>query len=787
MKVFYKSLVWTTIIFLFFSHTIYAQHYYSKRKSTFIAEFSNVPDSVQLVIQNITSYLENIIYSPIDITLHITWTELKPEVLAHAKPTAIIVNTQDIPYKNIGYPIALAEKIAGRNLNFNEPDIEVFINSKINWHCDTITDVPKNSYDLYTVVLHELVHGLGFIGNFFMQNSELRIDGFPTIFDSFISDSSHHSLVELSNIILADSLKKIVTSSYLYWNGAYGRTLLGENPKLYAPAQFDPGSSIYHLDTDSYPISNSNSLMTHVIKTQEVTRTIGSAIIGILADIGWSDFIMAHKEIKNSESLLEPISFGFSYNNNFLTLTDVTALLSYDKGKNFTEIPLHKHDTEDYYESSIPQFPFEHTAHYGFRLVTTNNDTIFYPSGFPNYLHSYYRGSDTTAPTVEHKKLAYIYTHMPTIQIDATVYDDFEIDSVIIDYILGNNDFSTIYDMKTIAMDTLNFYTYRTTIAIENLEIKEHDLLAYTIIAYDKAGNTKNIAGDEVYYFTEFIEQREAQISFSTNFEDDSIQNYFHLTNFFIGKEEGFSDNALHSIHPYSPSYIDMTYSQHIAELKVPIIIQENPAFMYFDEVVLVEPSIKGVEYGEFGFWDYVVVEAKSIHTNSNEWYPLGKVGYDSRQNKDWLNAFYSNIDDENNSTTIGTGALYKNRKINLLENKYFRTGDTVAIRFRLQSDFKVYGWGWCIDNIEIQKQKTVQIPLITKDIIVFPTIFSDQISVQNVKNNAEIKLYNLHGELILHSLGKQTISTQSLAPQSYIIHIIEQGKIIHSQLVIKK
>ena len=76
---------------------------------------------------------------------------------------------------------------------------------------------------------------------------------------------------------------------------------------------------------------------------------------------------------------------------------------------------------------------------------------------------------------------------------------------------------------------------------------------------------------------------------------------------------------------------------------------------------------------------------------------------------------YYSSIQtdgDNKNSYAVGDSTLYQSHTINLLENKYFRTGDTVFVRFRLQADATNFGWGWAIDNLKIQERVSLQIPL---------------------------------------------------------------------------
>jgi len=71
--------------------------------------------------------------------------------------------------------------------------------------------------------------------------------------------------------------------------------------------------------------------------------------------------------------------------------------------------------------------------------------------------------------------------------------------------------------------------------------------------------------------------------------------------------------------------------------------------------------------------------------------------GYDSRGNVGWTNA-YANVQ-------AGFPGLFRNKTIRMLSNGNFQSGDEVFIRFRLFSDPFAVGWGWAIDDLEIQNQ----------------------------------------------------------------------------------
>jgi hypothetical protein len=184
----------------------------------------------------------------------------------------------------------------------------------------------------------------------------------------------------------------------------------------------------------------------------------------------------------------------------------------------------------------------------------------------------------------------------------------------------------------------------------------------------------------------------------------------FYLNDFdsesfdFIGKgfsiEEvaGFLNPAIHTEHPYKIQP-DLNNNNYVYQLLVPIKIgAQNPTIRY-DEIVLVEPGREGSVFGEKDFYDYVIVEGSKDFGQT--WVPF-EDGYDVRYQSLWL-------DQWNASKTIGFSiqgypSLYRQRIINMLNNT-FKQGDEIIIRFRMFSDDGTPGWGWAIDNLQIQSR----------------------------------------------------------------------------------
>ena len=99
-------------------------------------------------------------------------------------------------------------------------------------------------------------------------------------------------------------------------------------------------------------------------------------------------------------------------------------------------------------------------------------------------------------------------------------------------------------------------------------------------------------------------------------------------------------------------------------------------------------------------FYDYVTVQASN--DAGKNWYNLIN-GWDSNFSTTWLNAYNTGFDAAGNSTGVGTSALFKKREIDILSSGKFKAGDQLVFRFRLHADVGAHGWGWAIDNLNIQ------------------------------------------------------------------------------------
>lgn len=167
----------------------------------------------------------------------------------------------------------------------------------------------------------------------------------------------------------------------------------------------------------------------------------------------------------------------------------------------------------------------------------------------------------------------------------------------------------------------------------------------------------------------------------------NSASSDFSGNGFTITQPSGFSNPAIHTAHPYSDNQ-DLIY-----KLNVPVVVASGTSKLVFDEIAIVEPGDPGTVFGDPNFWDYVIVEATS---DGITWIPL-EDGWDARRHSEWVSAY--------NSGSAGTPSLFRRHEINLLSK--FSAGTPIFIRFRLYADELTNGWGWAIDNVNINGDQT--------------------------------------------------------------------------------
>jgi hypothetical protein len=217
-------------------------------------------------------------------------------VLGSAGPNTVHRDFTGAPVASTWYVQAVANSRAGADLDAANNDVRATFNSDIDnptclgatsWWYGIGAPAPAGTVDFYTVVLHEIGHGIGVL-NLVSLGSGAKFLGFDDAYMRWLWDwTPNAGWPGMSN---AQRIASAVNSGQvIFWGprataASRGLQSVGNNagyPRVFAPNPVQGGSSISHFDTVLTP----NELMEPSITAPPGPYAYVTS--GLLEDVGW--------------------------------------------------------------------------------------------------------------------------------------------------------------------------------------------------------------------------------------------------------------------------------------------------------------------------------------------------------------------------------------------------------------------------------------------------------------------------------------------------------------------
>ena len=263
--------------------------------------YTGFTPEAQAAFQRAVDIWSSLLITTIPIEIEASFDSLDSGALAGARPSTFFCTTMESPPPRLCAPVGLVNQLAGEDRKPDDPDIETTFSSSDDWdwYFELDGQPGEGQHDFVSLALHEIGHGLGFYDSFRIDESTgeaeygLGDDNIPTIFDFLILDTEINQLVDEDEYTNPSTeLTDAVTGITLFWRGPNTRTANGGSYPvlLWAPEEYDSGSSVAHLDEYAYPPGTPNALMTPSSGRGEAQSSlgVGPIVLAMLEDMLWT-------------------------------------------------------------------------------------------------------------------------------------------------------------------------------------------------------------------------------------------------------------------------------------------------------------------------------------------------------------------------------------------------------------------------------------------------------------------------------------------------------------------
>ena len=254
-------------------------------KSKFEVKYNNFPEWAKKEVQAAVDVWAANFSSSVPITVDASWGRSSSwGILGSARPTNFYSGFAGAPDPSLWYTSALANSLAGKDLDKANPEMIIQVNSGAAWNTRGDGAPSTTEYDLESVFLHEIAHGLGFLSNdsYDSYYGVASLDQ-PTPYDAYAQTSDGRRLADLPSPSL--ELAQALTSS-LVWAGPLAiKANNGVKPKLYTPTRYEAGSSTSHLDEATFSKTGLDSVMTPNLDAGEIFKEPGPLLLAMMEDM----------------------------------------------------------------------------------------------------------------------------------------------------------------------------------------------------------------------------------------------------------------------------------------------------------------------------------------------------------------------------------------------------------------------------------------------------------------------------------------------------------------------
>jgi hypothetical protein len=239
--------------------------------------------------EHAANILAQILVSAVVIQVDAQIDPLGPNILGSAGPNTVHRDFPNALVANTWYVQALANKLAGQDLDPATSDINATFSSNFtNWYFGLDANPPVGQFDFATVVLHEITHGLGFLSLVDVLTGEK----FLGANDVYMQWLEHHganpadypSMINIQRqaASVADPNLHFVGPNLQAASGLLTAGVTGTHVQMYAPNPVQPGSSVSHFTN----MINPDQLMEPGIASGKAIHDLGLAQ-PLLQDLGW--------------------------------------------------------------------------------------------------------------------------------------------------------------------------------------------------------------------------------------------------------------------------------------------------------------------------------------------------------------------------------------------------------------------------------------------------------------------------------------------------------------------